>query len=377
MLYDASTIDLLKWPESFENEITKKYLIPLIKEGSHTFFGNVRTTLAALHVDDMVLPITINETEYDNCYVCSPYGQYVAYAKETVAKFHNPLLRFVLKGTLSFLDIGFRMGKLNKVIFINNWLFTTNLHPPLSKEQIEKIQRFLYVRFPDHALAFRSITAEHPLYEPLYTNGFKMIPSRPIFLFDPTKEEIFQTRIMKSDLRLLSKTDYTVIDGKELTDSDIPRLLELYQSLYLKKYSPANLHLKQEFLSLAIKNKTLHIKALRKNYQIDAVVGFFIHHGRMVTPLFGYDPKTPKEAALYRLLNVIANLEAKKAGVLFNQSSGAGEFKTLRRATPTLEFIAIDISHLNLSRKLPWKILRRLMETVGAPLMTRLDGLLT
>lgn len=77
-LYNASNIDSLSWPNNPEGEYAQKFLMPLIKNGVHHYIENVETNLHILKIGDLILPITINDAEYQNSYVCSPYTQYIS-----------------------------------------------------------------------------------------------------------------------------------------------------------------------------------------------------------------------------------------------------------------------------------------------------------
>ena len=82
-LYDVHNLDSCPWPKTPEGQYVKEFLSPLIQKGVNAFIDNIRTDLRVLVWDDLVLPVTINQTEYENSYVCSPYSYYVSYAKES------------------------------------------------------------------------------------------------------------------------------------------------------------------------------------------------------------------------------------------------------------------------------------------------------
>lgn len=62
-----------------------------------------------------------------------------------------------LKGLLSCLGFFKKWGKLNKVIYINNWLLSTNFYESLPRVQVKDIVSFLSLTFPKHTLSFRSV----------------------------------------------------------------------------------------------------------------------------------------------------------------------------------------------------------------------------
>ncbi|CAM3628668.1 hypothetical protein [Brevibacillus invocatus] len=86
---------------------------------------------------------------------------------------------------------------------------------------------------------------------------------------------------MRKRYGLLEQHGYEVLDGKQLTDEDILRLLELYNALYLQKYSMYNPQFNERFFALALKKGILQLHAIRKNGRIDAVLGYFCRNGVM------------------------------------------------------------------------------------------------
>jgi len=179
--------------------------------------------------------------------------------------------------------------------------------------------------------------------------------------------------MFKSDLKILKNTGYEVVDETGVKPEDIPRIVEIYRMLYVDKYSNLNPKLTEEFVKLIISNKILDLRLLKKDGRVDGVLGFLARYGVINSPLFGYDTTLPKELGLYRMVSTLLSIEAKERGLLLNMSSGAGGFKTLRRAKPYIEYNAIYTKHLTLKRKLPWTLLKTLMNRVASPIMVNLD----
>ncbi|NGX57422.1 MAG: hypothetical protein K940chlam3_00313 [Chlamydiae bacterium] len=375
-IYDSSTIDDLPWPDNEEGGYARNFLIPFIKNGPDTYIENVKTELVALHIDDHVLPVTISNIHPDNCFVCSPSSFYGGFSKERVKAIENDLLKALLFPAVNLLHTGLKKGKLDKVVYVNNWLLSTNLYPKLSDDQLVRIRDHLIEQYPDHAIAFRSINKVDSLhcFRALGNAGFHLVATRPIYIVDAAQNEHFKSRMIKSDLKILRNTEYEVIDGSQLTDQDIPRIVEIYRMLYVDKYSQLNPKLTEKFIKIIIENRILTLKLLRKDGRVDGVLGYVIRNGVINSPLFGYDTSLPKELGLYRMISVLLSLEAKEHGLLLNMSSGAGSYKTLRRAKPYIEYNAVYTKHLRLKRRVPWAILKTLMNRLASPLMVKLDN---
>lgn len=375
-LYDKTNIHELSWPESEDGEYARKFLQPLIENGVQHYIENVDTKLLVLKIDDLVLPITVNDAEYHNCYVCSPYGQYVAYAKESLAPVKSKLIRKSILSLLWGLGKLLRLGKANKVIIVNNWLFSTNLYPKLSNLQIERIKEFLTKEFPEHAVVFRSVHTygKENLYQLLEGNQFDLIASRLVYFMDTENEQIFTSRIFKSDLKLLRESEYRTVYSDEISEAELEKITSLYRSIYLDRHSTLNPQLNHNFMKLALRNQVLSLKALKgQNGEIDVVVGYFHRNGTLTCPLLGYDIKQPQSNGLYRLASTILTLEAKKQQKLFHLSSGAAFYKKIRKAEGHIEYTGVYNRHLSIPRRFPWFVLKQISNTVGIAFMKKFD----
>lgn len=376
ILYDAETIDHLPWPETEDGRYAKQFLLPLVKQQPAHYINNIQSKYLAMTFDDLVLPISINESQYENSYVCSPYTHYVSYAKQELVLLENPLLRKGLSYMLSGLGRMFKVSKINKTIHVNNWLVSTNLYPNITPNQMKEIHAFLTDRFPDYTILFRSLndTLNQKLIEAFRPLNYKMVASRQVYLVHPTQSPSVNAKsrwLLKRDYALIEHHGYEVLDGKQLSEEDIPRILELYNALYLQKYSMYNPQYNENFLSLALKNEILHLKAIRKNGSIDAVLGYFCRNGAMTTPLFGYDLSVPKEIGLYRMLSALLYQIALENGHWLNESSGAAQFKRNRGATGEIEYTAVYDDHLPFHRRFCWSFLQIIIDRIGIPLLQK------
>ncbi|MFC9709372.1 hypothetical protein ACFTRD_14595 [Paenibacillus sp. NPDC056933] len=133
--YDRNTLEDMDWPNTEDGRDARAYLEPMMLQGTRDFIVNVNTTLLIARIDDLVLPLTVNEAEYDNAYVCSPYTHYVRYAKQELTLLRKPLLEKGLSALLSVVGWGMQRSQINKVVHVNNWLLSTNLYPAMSGEQ--------------------------------------------------------------------------------------------------------------------------------------------------------------------------------------------------------------------------------------------------
>ena len=336
---------------------------------------NVEAEVALLRLDDLALPLTINRAEYGNSYVCSPYTHYVTYCREEL-RIVGPLPGERLLGAgLGVLGLGLRAGSINAAVCVNNWLLSTNLYPAIDAAQVAAITAALVARFPDRALVWRSVApALHPsLARALSNAGYRLATSRRVYLLDPRTRAPFTSASYKRDRKRLRESGYRVVTPADLHPRDLPRLVELYDALYLAKYSRLNPQFTERFLEQALRHETLTLRALREpeSGRLDAVLGCFARGGVLTTPLFGYDDQVPQQVGLYRMLNVVLTHLARDRGLLLHQSSGVGHFKRSRGARPHLEFSAVYTRHLGARQRAAWATLAGLANRVGAPLLER------
>lgn len=375
--YDRNSFEDMDWPNTGDGRYARAYLEPLMLQGTRGFMINVSTNLLIARIDDLVLPLTVNEAEYENSYVCSPYTHYVRYAKQELILLQKPLLEKGLSALLSVVGWGMRHSQINKVVHVNNWLFSTNLYPAMSGEQAVCLLAAVRERYPEHAVVFRSLCPglHSDLTEELKQAGCQLIPSRQIYLYQPNDPNFGNAKsrwLLKRDYELLAKHGYEFVSEANLTEEDIPRIAELYKLLYLEKYSYDNPQFSEQFIATAKASGALALYGLRKEGRIDAVMGYFCRNGVMTTPLFGYDTALPQSIGLYRMLSACLIRQARENGHLLHESAGAAQFKRNRGAVPNFEYSAVYERHLPMSRRWCWLLLERLLNRVGVPLMRRM-----
>jgi hypothetical protein len=350
--FDANTIHQL--PRAPE------YIKALTQHGPSTYIDNAGVEMNALAVDDIVLPIVVTEPGSGNADVCSPYSHYVRYTLEELIKRNRKIPKWIITAVLESYGWTLRTCHLDRVVYINNWLFATNPHQQLSADQIRRITSYLRERYPRHAIVHRTINPylHKSYYDALRDNGYVMCKSRRVYLIDPLSEELSKRTNLKLDLQLLKRTPYDIVAAEEIPDSEIPRLTELYRLLYIDKHSCLNPQLNTNFFSLTICKNILTYRALRKNGRIDAFVNYYVRDGLLTGAFIGYDINLPKKLGLYRQVIAILISEAEKSGLLLNLSAGTGDFKVLRGAFPVVEYDAVYDRHLHPRRRFAWRLVR-------------------
>lgn len=375
-IYDKTNIDELSFPLSEDGEYAKRYLVPFIKNGASTYIDNVQTKLKILCIDDLILPITINDTEYNNSYVVSPYTHYVTYSKEELIELKNPLLELVLKGILNILGVFLKATNINKVVHVNNWMLSTNLYVNLNKDQINAITEYLTFLYPGHAIVFRSINSYSckNVYEGLFNCGYDMIGSRQVYI---GKEKAALNKLQRQDinrdLSMVKKHNYGLDVLTKCNDKIACELVILYNLLYLDKYSKNNPQFNKEFIKLGINEGLFHVLCVKKDNSIEAFYGYFKRNGFMTASLFGYKIHLPKEGGLYRILSSKLYNESQDNGLTLHMSSGAASFKRNRGGFAVIEYNAVYSKHLLFYRRIGWGVLKNLINKIAIPLLSKYE----
>ena len=346
----------------------------LVSRPAPQLVHNVRTRWALLRVGDAAMPTTINDADYDNSYVCSPYTGCVLYPQSEVKKIDSIFVRWFILALVYAMGPPLRFSQINRTICVNNWLLSTNLYPKLDQAIIPELTQLLTTRFPDHAITFRSLNdvSNHAMLERLGREGYLLAPSRQVYFFDGNSGVYMRKQNNKLDRKLLKNTGYRVVHNDELGPDDAMRIEQLYRMLYIDKYSPHNPQFTAQMMNEFRVRGLLTMWGLRdQTGRLDGIVGAFEREGVMTVPIVGYDTSLPKQLGLYRLLMSIVLQEVAKRKIQLNLSSGASQFKRLRGGTPCIEFTAVYCRHLSFMRRFAWHALAGLTQNVGAPILRK------
>jgi hypothetical protein len=363
-LYTRENIHALSFPQTEDGEYARRVLVPLMTDDLQKYFRNIyNTTLMAYQIGETIIPATVTDFHPQNTYTVSPYSHYVSYGGlEEVKHLNKPVLEALIKALMIPVARFFRDTELDKVVFVNNYLLSTNLYPSINSDQLSALSEALIGQFPDRVIVFRSVDQKkNPhIYQRLEALGYQMVLSRQVWYMDPV--HALKTRQCKEDLRVLKKHGYEIVDGKTLTNEELNRAVHLFNMLYLEKYSYFNPQFTFEYLQLARDQGALNMYALKKNGQINGIMGFFIRNGAMTQPLFGYDTTLPMEEGLYRLLTLVTLQEGLKRGLLVHASGGVGKFKKVRGGESVTEYNAVFAKHLPRKRQMPWKLIKAISQ---------------
>ena len=373
-IYTRAQLSQIPWPD---HDPGRPLLSALIAEGTQPFITNVSAEVAALATAGAVMPLVRVDAApaEPNAYVCSPTTHYIDYAQREVELelAEHPVLRRTIPPLLEGLRPLLRWSRVERIVYVNNWLLSTNLYPELSMAELTAIRQLLLATFPTHAILFRSLNLglNRAMIDRLEALGFERIFSRQVYLLDPGDGAFRRRNNYAHDRRLARRSPYRWRSAAELTPAHAERLCALYSDLYLHKYSRHNPQLTPYALARALEERWFTISALTDGEQIDGLLGFIEQHGVLTAPLVGYDRKRSPAAGLYRLLMLELIEQAAARGRILHFSSGAASFKRLRGAEPHVEYSLVYHRHLPLRQRLPWRLLAWLSRAAIIPLMER------
>ncbi len=370
-IYAAKELDMIPWPNNSDGDYARRFLSPMLKKGCTKFIRNIKTELYVIIVGDKVLPLTVNNREYANSYVASPYGQYVSYLLYELKELRTPFIAYILSLLIKLLGTLFKHCDINKVATINNWMLSTNLHLNYEEAELKAVISEVKKHFPKHGVYFRSVSAfnSQELYGQLLKLGLTPILGRSVYLQDPIIAS--QKRSLKNDIRMLKTTRYEPLDHEDISESDLISINRLYDQLYLEKWSSLNPQFTKYFYKETHRQHTLHYTGFKKiNGNMRSACGYFIRNGMVTTPILGFDTQRPANEGLYRMACFIPYQVAYQKNLLVHCSSGAAEFKRTRGAKQYMEYNFIDLTNQRFKRRIPWRLLEKISPLVANKLIS-------
>lgn len=339
---------------------------------------NLTTRIERLDVAGIPYPVSINDTRNPgNCYICDPITGYLDYAIEETRNFTDqPILRGTLTGMIKSATPLMRATGLGRVVQVNNWLFSTNPAPAIDRAHAVALRDGVLDRHPTHAIVIRSLNthSDVPAMKALRAAGFQLLPSRQIYIFNGGKTPPRDSVDLKRDRALVAKTPLDHVPNSGFEEADYTRAIELYDMLYLEKYTPLNPQYSPRYLSQMHKAGLLHLEGYRDGAgQLVAVGGRFQMGQTLTQPIVGYDTTRPRKEGLYRLITALAQNAALAKGLVFNMSAGAAGFKRHRGAVPAIEYSAVYARHLPPGQRAAIWGLASLLTRIGVPLLKRFE----
>lgn len=369
-LFDPAIGPREGWPNGCDEN--RAYLEAFGRSGSTALISNLRTKVMGLRSGARVFPVTINEAEYGDAYVCLPHTAYALYAKDELRILNAGIWTPVLGSLASGVGAALRAARINRIVHVNNYMLSTNLHRGWRGEDTDAIRDLLVARFPEHFIAVRSLNpwSDPALLACFRESGWVMLPSRQIYVTDDVAAEWAPRRDSRRDLALMEANAERVDMLEALRPGDAQRIAELYAMLYLDRYSALNPAFTADYIEMTHREKVLHYRGLRESDgMLSAVVGCFVRGDVLTTPIVGYDVARPAEDGLYRMASVLYAQMAAERGLRLNGSAGAASFKRNRGARAVIEYTAMWTKHLSPFRRGVVGAMAAALNNIAAPML--------
>jgi hypothetical protein len=342
-----------------------------------TLIRNVDTEVRMLKVDEnLYFPVTINHTEWNSSYVCSPYTAYVLYAKDELSrKIKSHLIKWPLFGVIRLLSGWLQSAQINRNVHINNFLLSTNPYPQWDGTHIQAITDFLTKEFPTHALIFRSLNVwqHRHLLESFTQNRYLLLGSRQVYIYPEPFEQWIKHNNNKQDRRIIRNKQLRYVNHDAMREH-LAEAVRLYNLLYLEKYSPHNPQFTLAYFEQMHATQTIHFQGYTDSQnRLKAFAGLFVLEDTITSPLVGYDTTAPVQDALYiHAIQLIFDYKHHTSKLL-NLSSGASGFKRLRGGKPSIEYSAVYVRHLPGHRQRIFRCIQWITHRIGIPLLEKYE----
>lgn len=362
--------------ERFEDipfeEVTTEYIhrdyLKYMMRGIERGIRNVHAVVHVLLLDGQLIPFSVKSGLYKDSWIHSLTAQYIDEMASELERMALPKL--LNSAALTLLSTGrlvFKMTREQTVTVLPSFMSTTLYDQSLP---VEAVTRQLTARYPRHAIIFRTVNErQQPLLGQLQSAQYQLLISRAVYLFDPQESHSKNERKdLKKDMKRLKKSHYTVTS--ELADDDFTRLVELYEQVYLEKYSVYNPHYTATFFKFLYEHLPLKWFVIKDG---DQIISFMAvqQAGRWLFPAyFGMDQSIK---GLYFMTSGLLYDMAMEQQLFINNSAGAKDYKLARGSRPTLEHHALYIRHLPLMQRLSYQLLFKVMNPLGTYLLKKLQ----
>jgi hypothetical protein len=371
-IFDPATPPAGAWPDG--DDPTRRYIEGIARGGVEAMVSNVRTRWLALRSGDRILPLTVNDGEVGDSYVCLPHSAYILYARQELELVDTGALKPLLRALIALFDRVLLAAGINRIVHVDNMLLSTNLHGDWAGEDVPAIRAGLAALYPDHIVAIRSLDrwSCSDLLAACAADGWTMLASRQIWVTDDLACDWRPRNSVQNDRRLLAASGLAVEDLETMTETDAARIAELYHLLYVGKYSPLNPVFTPAWIAMTHEQGILRYRGARgPDGRLMAVAGSLVRGNLLTPPIVGYDTGRPQKEGLYRIAAYLFSEVAEREGLRLNGSAGAADFKRRRGAHGVIEYTAMYVRHLSIWRRLALVLVAGLLDHVAAPMMKR------
>ncbi len=350
------------------------YVRRIAAAGVGSMIANVGTRLMAVKSGPHLLPVTVDDGGTGASYVCQPHSAYALYARRELDIEPVGALRWPAIAAIAGLGWVLAAARINRVVHIDNWMLSTNLHGDWNGADLPALRRLLATRFPDHMLAIRTLDewSSPELLQAARDDGWTLVPSRQVWVVEDLARSWLPRNNYGNDKRALARSGLAVELIAEMDEASARRIAELYRLLYVDRYSALNPIFTARFVQMTHDIGMVRYLVARRGDGIIMAVGGMLERAGIMTPsIVGYDTHRPQSEALYRVASFMFMDWALQRGWRLHGSAGAATFKRGRGAEGVIEYAAYHTAHLGRSRRLVVAALAAGLERFVVPMMRR------
>lgn len=354
------------WPAATPPGV-RRYLAALASDDAARFVANAPgVRVEILRAGEAVLPLAVSDGRPGKASMLSPTAHHVHYPIHEIARASGRRgTRLLLRLACAPLLALFRLGALDRVVYVNHWLMVGSPAVAVAGDDWPAVVAAVAARHPDHAVVVVDL---HPEREPdlaaaLLAAGGRAIPTRYVHMLDPARDTSRSVRRQRKELR----RDLARAEALRIAPAAVARqgerLAALYRHSNVERHADLNPHYTPAFFALALGCEQFACQAWRApDADDDRVAGFNIQCDDGATifwSAFGADPE-PRRPSFYLLACAADLTRAEATGMAFDWGAGAAEVKRLRGAVPTWQVEVVFAAHLPSRRRFAWWLLATL-----------------
>lgn len=345
-----------------------------------SLISNVEASYYYLNWCDYAFPVVVVDDYFQSqSYVASLFNTYILYSVEELEIIHLPKwLTVLLKGVICGVGKLFNQHKMDRVVYVNNWLVSTNLYPENfspTQADIQQLVNTIVAQFPKHTICFRSLTKKLNQSFIQMLQGAKFLPlaSRQVYIFDASNgqtDNILKHRDTQRDLKLKKKFQ-SYFQWDQVPNAERARQYKkMYEQLYITKYCHLNPKYSEQWLMMSGKINMIRFHTMYdKNDHSVGLNGIFQVDKVMSIPIFGYDCDSSPKLAYYRQLVAECIADSVDQSLIYHASSGVADFKLNRGAEAHIEYSFCYVEHLSKQQRFQLKGLATIVNTLGVKVM--------
>jgi len=285
----------------------RAYLAALAHDGTRSYVENADVELKVVVVDGTALPLLVGRDVEGNTDLCSPLAHYVLYTLEELAKRRRGIPPALLQAVTRPPATVLRLAGIDRAVFLNNWLWSTNPSLSLDSTQLAALTTALAAAHPDAAIVVRSV---NPELDPdgtarLRESGYRLVRSRRVYLVDPCSAAYSARSNSREDAALLGRTPYGIETRPDVLAPHVPRMAQLYRDLYVEKHSRLNARLTERFFALTLDEAVFSYCGFVRDGRLDAFIAWYVHSDTMLrgaVPVEEFDAVYDRHLPLHRRL---------------------------------------------------------------------------